>query len=198
MEFVDVVMKRRAVRRFEEGGVEPRRHRADRPARPAQRRQPGSARASGSSSSRSRSVGARSPGSAARSSTPTSSGRGSASAPRSSCRACRRRSTTAATRRPTRSRTTAPRSTWPVPYWFVDVGGTMQTIWLAAVERGLGCGFVGTDDLDALAGRPRHPRRVHADRGDAGRAGRCRTCGHPASSEAGCRSSSSLAGERWD
>src|SRR6185369_15925664 len=20
---------------------------------------------------------------------------------------------------------------WPVPYWFVDVGGTMQTIWLA-------------------------------------------------------------------
>ena len=39
---------------------------------------------------------------------------------------------------------------WPVPYWFVDVGGTMQTIWLAAVNEGLGCGFVGTDDLDAL------------------------------------------------
>jgi nitroreductase len=39
---------------------------------------------------------------------------------------------------------------WPVPYWFVDVGGTMQTIWLAAVNEGLGCGFVGTDDLDGL------------------------------------------------
>jgi nitroreductase len=39
---------------------------------------------------------------------------------------------------------------WPVPYWFVDVGGTMQTIWLAAVNEGLGCGFVGTDDLGAL------------------------------------------------
>ena len=39
---------------------------------------------------------------------------------------------------------------WPVPYWFVDVGGTMQTIWLATVNEGLGCGFVGTDDLDAL------------------------------------------------
>ena len=39
---------------------------------------------------------------------------------------------------------------WPVPYWFVDVGATMQTIWLAAVNEGLGCGIVGTDDLDAL------------------------------------------------
>jgi nitroreductase len=41
---------------------------------------------------------------------------------------------------------------WPVPYWFVDVGATMQNIWLAAVNEGLGCGFVGTDDLDALRG----------------------------------------------
>jgi len=40
--------------------------------------------------------------------------------------------------------------TWPVPYWFVDIGGTMQNIWLAAVNEGLGCGFVGTDDLDGL------------------------------------------------
>ncbi len=35
---------------------------------------------------------------------------------------------------------------WPIPYWFVDVGATMQNIWLAAVDEGLGCGFVGTDD----------------------------------------------------
>jgi nitroreductase len=41
---------------------------------------------------------------------------------------------------------------WPVPYWWVDVGGTMQTIWLAAVNEGLGCGFVGTDDLAELRG----------------------------------------------
>jgi nitroreductase len=46
---------------------------------------------------------------------------------------------------------------WPVPYWFVDVGGTMQTIWLAAVNEGLGCGFVGTDDLDALRAALRIP-----------------------------------------
>lgn len=39
---------------------------------------------------------------------------------------------------------------WPIPYWFVDVGATMQNIWLAAVNEGLGCGFVGTDDPSAL------------------------------------------------
>ena len=39
---------------------------------------------------------------------------------------------------------------WPIPYWWVDVGATMQNIWLAAVNEGLGCGFVGTDELDDL------------------------------------------------
>ena len=39
---------------------------------------------------------------------------------------------------------------WPIPYWWVDVGATMQNVWLAAVNAGLGCGFVGTDELDAL------------------------------------------------
>jgi nitroreductase len=39
---------------------------------------------------------------------------------------------------------------WPIPYWWVDVGATMQNIWLAAVNEGLGCGFVGTDDLGGL------------------------------------------------
>jgi nitroreductase len=34
---------------------------------------------------------------------------------------------------------------WPVPYWWVDVGATMQNVMLAAVNEGLGCGFVGTD-----------------------------------------------------
>ena len=34
---------------------------------------------------------------------------------------------------------------WPIPYWWVDVGATMQNVMLAAVDEGLGCGFVGTD-----------------------------------------------------
>ncbi len=38
---------------------------------------------------------------------------------------------------------------WPVPFWFVDIGATMQTIMLAAVNEGLGCGFVGPD-IDGL------------------------------------------------
>lgn len=46
---------------------------------------------------------------------------------------------------------------WPVPYWWVDIGATMQNIMLAAVDEGLGCGFVGptvVDDLRAYLGIP--------------------------------------------
>ena len=32
---------------------------------------------------------------------------------------------------------------WPIPYWWVDVGATMQNVMLAAVDAGLGCGFIG-------------------------------------------------------
>jgi nitroreductase len=32
---------------------------------------------------------------------------------------------------------------WPIPYWWVDVGATMQNIMLAAVDAGLGSGFIG-------------------------------------------------------
>lgn len=39
---------------------------------------------------------------------------------------------------------------WPIPYWWVDVGATMQNVMLAVVNEGLGCGFVGTDDVPAL------------------------------------------------
>ncbi len=35
---------------------------------------------------------------------------------------------------------------WPIPYWWVDIGATMQNVMLASVDEGLGCGFVGTDD----------------------------------------------------
>ena len=45
---------------------------------------------------------------------------------------------------------------WPVPFWFVDIGATMQNIMLAAVNEGLGCGFVGPDinGLRAYLGIP--------------------------------------------
>jgi nitroreductase len=45
---------------------------------------------------------------------------------------------------------------WPIPYWWIDVGATMQNIMLAAVNEGLGCGFVGTDvdPLRAYLGIP--------------------------------------------
>jgi nitroreductase len=39
---------------------------------------------------------------------------------------------------------------WPVPYWFVDVGATMQKVWLATVNEGLGCGFAGAPSTAAL------------------------------------------------
>jgi nitroreductase len=41
---------------------------------------------------------------------------------------------------------------WPVPYWWVDVGATMMVIMLAAVDAGLASGFagVGADEIVAL------------------------------------------------
>ena len=39
---------------------------------------------------------------------------------------------------------------WPIPYWWVDIGATMQNVMLAAVDAGLGCGFVGAD-ADGIA-----------------------------------------------
>jgi nitroreductase len=45
---------------------------------------------------------------------------------------------------------------WPIPFWWVDVGATMQNIMLAAVNEGLGCGFVGPNvaPLRAFLGIP--------------------------------------------
>jgi FMN reductase [NAD(P)H] len=39
---------------------------------------------------------------------------------------------------------------WPVPYWWVDIGATMQNIMLAAVDEGLGCGFIGPSEDDSF------------------------------------------------
>jgi nitroreductase len=47
---------------------------------------------------------------------------------------------------------------WPVPYWWVDVGATMQNVMLAAVNEGLGSGFAGPSEgvepLNELLGIP--------------------------------------------
>lgn len=39
---------------------------------------------------------------------------------------------------------------WPVPYWFMDIGCSVMTILLAAVDEGLAAGFAGAVDLKAL------------------------------------------------
>ena len=52
---------------------------------------------------------------------------------------------------------------WPIPFWWVDIGATVQTIMLAAVAEGLASGFVGPSDgpeaLRAVLGIPMSSRR---------------------------------------
>lgn len=46
---------------------------------------------------------------------------------------------------------------WPVPYWWVDAGASLMAILLAAVDEGLGAGFLGVHsipDLKSLLGIP--------------------------------------------
>lgn len=48
---------------------------------------------------------------------------------------------------------------WPVPYWWVDAGAAMMGLLLAAVNEGLGAGFLGVHslpDLGALLHIPSH------------------------------------------
>ena len=150
MEFVDVVMKRRAVRRFEEGGVD--REIIERIARLAQRTP------SAGFSQGQRLVVVTDP-----------------ERRREVARACsedeyepefgRWISECAAQFIPCVSEAiyhrryqqtdktdeTGEEIVWPVPYWFVDVGATMQNVWLAAVNEGLGCGFAGAPSTAALS-----------------------------------------------
>lgn len=44
-----------------------------------------------------------------------------------------------------------PEIEWPVPYWYMDVGCTVMLILLAAVDEGLGAGFLGTHRMAELA-----------------------------------------------
>ena len=149
MEFVDVVMKRRAVRRFEEGGVE--RDVIERIARLAQRA-PSGGFSQGqrlvvvTDHARRREV-ARICGEEGYLDLfgPWISECGAQFVPCVSEEIYHRRY-----QEPDKVQEDGTEIHWPIPYWWVDVGATMQNIWLAAVNEGLGCGFVGTDELDDL------------------------------------------------
>jgi nitroreductase len=150
MEFVDVVMRRRAVRRFEEGGVP--RETIERIARLAQRApsagfDQGQRLVVGIDPERRRQV-ARVCGEDAYAEMgfgPWISECAAQFVPCVSEEIYHRRY-----RQPDKLQDEGTEVGWPIPYWWVDVGATMQNVMLAAVDAGLGCGFVGTDDLDAL------------------------------------------------
>ena len=39
---------------------------------------------------------------------------------------------------------------WPIPYWWMDIGCTVENLLLAAVDEGLAAGFAGGEDPDEL------------------------------------------------
>ena len=39
---------------------------------------------------------------------------------------------------------------WPIPYWWMDIGCTVENLLLAAVDEGLAAGFAGAEDPDDL------------------------------------------------
>jgi nitroreductase len=48
---------------------------------------------------------------------------------------------------------------WPVPFWWVDAGAAMMAILLAAVNEGLGAGFLGAQSVPDLGELLSIPRR---------------------------------------
>ncbi len=50
---------------------------------------------------------------------------------------------------------------WPVPYWWVDAGASMMNILLAAVNEGLGAGFLGVHSIAGLRRLLGIPDDVH-------------------------------------
>jgi nitroreductase len=139
MEFADIVMKRRAVRRFEEGGVE--REVIERIARLAQRTP------SAGFSQGQRLVGVTEPGRRREVARicgeafyvedfgPWISECAAQFIPCVSEAIYHRRY-----QEPDKLDDDGTEIDWPVPFWFVDIGATMQNIMLAAVNEGLGCG----------------------------------------------------------
>ena len=67
---------------------------------------------------------------------------------------------------------------WPVPFWWIDVGATMQTIMLAAVDEGLAPGSPAATWMRSARSSSCRPssRRSASCRW----AGRCRMSGHRA------------------
>jgi nitroreductase len=60
-------------------------------------------------------------------------------------------------REPDKLRPGEPEIEWPVPYWWMDVGGNVMLALLAAVDEGLSAGFLGTHrtaELQQLLGIP--------------------------------------------
>lgn len=60
-------------------------------------------------------------------------------------------------REPDKRRPGEPEMDWPVPYWWLDLGGNVMLLLLAAVNEGLAAGFLGTHrtaELQALLGIP--------------------------------------------
>jgi nitroreductase len=39
---------------------------------------------------------------------------------------------------------------WPIPYWWMDIGCTVENLLLAAVDEGLAAGFAGPQDIDGI------------------------------------------------
>jgi nitroreductase len=39
---------------------------------------------------------------------------------------------------------------WPIPYWWMDIGCTVENLLLAAVDEGLAAGFAGPEDIDGI------------------------------------------------
>ena len=154
MEFGDVVMKRRAVRRFEEGGVE--REVIERIARLAQRT-PSAGFSQGqrlvvvTDPARRREVGLACHEEEYDDFGPWISECAAQFVPCVSEEIYHRRY-----READKVAEDGSEIEWPVPYWWVDIGATMQNVMLAAVNEGLGCGFAGPDvpALRAVLGIP--------------------------------------------
>ena len=155
MEFTEVVMRRRAVRRFEDGGVD--REVIERIARLAQRT-PSAGFSQGqrlvviTDPGRRREV-ARACGEEhyREAFGPWISECAAQFVPCVSEEAYHRRY-----REPDKLREDGTEIEWPVPFWWVDVDATMQNVMLAAVNEGLGSGFAGGDpgELRAILGMP--------------------------------------------
>jgi nitroreductase len=50
---------------------------------------------------------------------------------------------------------------WPVPYWWVDAGASLMAVLLAAVDEGLGAGFLGVHALPELSSLLDVPDHFH-------------------------------------